>query len=339
MTKRVAILCNGFGEFNLEASYKKAFEKNGLEVTIFEFDKYLSKYIRFGKIGHILNRFLPVEPWVRKAGREVVLDIRKETPDLVIIPGGTTLQLGMLAFLRTYTKAKILYLWQDPIVNLPTNILDFTGLFDGVASFNKQYVETFEKIGFSNVFWLPLAADDSIHLVPGTPVEVIYDLSFIGGWRPEREHTLEAIIKRFPELRVVIWGTDWKQKCASKLVLGRVNTNAIRGSAFAEKINQSLISLNVIDEAGFPAANMRSFEIPVAGGLQLSTVCPELKNIFRDGKEIVFFRNDEELFEKIQYCLDHKEELLSIRKASQEKVLEGQLYVHRAEEIIKRFGL
>lgn len=57
--------------------------------------------------------------------------------------------------------------------------------------------------------------------------------------------------------------------------------------------------------------NLRSFEIPMCGGLQICSYVSELANYFEEDKEIVFYRSDEELVEKTKFYL--KPEIRKIR--------------------------
>lgn len=52
--------------------------------------------------------------------------------------------------------------------------------------------------------------------------------------------------------------------------------------------------------------NLRSFEIPMCGGIQFCKYNKELSNYFEDGKEIVFYRTHEEMIEKGRYFTSDK---------------------------------
>lgn len=52
--------------------------------------------------------------------------------------------------------------------------------------------------------------------------------------------------------------------------------------------------------------NLRSFEIPMAGGLQICSYSNELAQYFEEDKEIIFYKNDYELEEKARFYLDEK---------------------------------
>jgi spore maturation protein CgeB len=57
--------------------------------------------------------------------------------------------------------------------------------------------------------------------------------------------------------------------------------------------------------------NLRSFEIPMSGGLQICSYFEELANYFEEDKEIIFYRSNEEFIEKASFYL--KPENKSIR--------------------------
>lgn len=59
--------------------------------------------------------------------------------------------------------------------------------------------------------------------------------------------------------------------------------------------------------------HLRTFEIPMCGGLQLASYSDELAGYFEDGKEIVLYRSDDEFISKSQFYLDPKNDLL-VRK-------------------------
>lgn len=54
--------------------------------------------------------------------------------------------------------------------------------------------------------------------------------------------------------------------------------------------------------------NLRSFEIPMSGGLALCKYNPELAEYFDDGKEILFYHSDQELIEKASFYSKKVEE-------------------------------
>lgn len=58
--------------------------------------------------------------------------------------------------------------------------------------------------------------------------------------------------------------------------------------------------------------HLRTFEIPMCGGLQITNRCNEIENYFVDGKEIVLYGSNEEMINKMRFYL--KDENESLRK-------------------------
>lgn len=64
--------------------------------------------------------------------------------------------------------------------------------------------------------------------------------------------------------------------------------------------------------------NLRAFEVPMSGGLNICKFNPELANYFEEGKEIIFYHDNEELIDKASYYTKRasSNELLSMKKAA-----------------------
>lgn len=77
--------------------------------------------------------------------------------------------------------------------------------------------------------------------------------------------------------------------------------------------------------------NLRSFEIPMSGGLQICQYTDEMAGYFEDGKEIIFYRTNEELVEKASfYCSPQQEKIRRImREAAREKAAAHHTWFNR----------
>lgn len=106
---------------------------------------------------------------------------------------------------------------------------------------------------------------------------------------------------------------------------GEATSIIYRGS----KINLN-ISLKGI-EGGTP---QRIMDIMGAGGFVLTNYCEETAEIFVEDKEIVMFRNPEELLEKTDYYLSHDKEREQIARAGCEKVLKCYTYEEKVKQLM-----
>ena len=87
--------------------------------------------------------------------------------------------------------------------------------------------------------------------------------------------------------------------------------------------------------------NLRSFEIPMSGGIQICQYSPEIAEYFEEDKEIVFYRMNEELVDKARfYCSSKQEETrLSIRKAAHKRAEEEHTWFKRFSVVFDLLGL
>ncbi len=84
----------------------------------------------------------------------------------------------------------------------------------------------------------------------------------------------------------------------------------------------------------------RDFEIPgTGGGVYLTTFNPDLAQAFHVGREILCYRNRDEMVELIRYHLAHPEESEAIARAGRERALRDHRWLHRYEKILRILGV
>lgn len=87
--------------------------------------------------------------------------------------------------------------------------------------------------------------------------------------------------------------------------------------------------------------NLRNFEIPMSGGVELCRYNPELASYFEDGKEILFYNSNDELIEKAKYytTLASDEELYSIKHAARKRAENEHTWYHRFSKVLETLNL
>lgn len=81
--------------------------------------------------------------------------------------------------------------------------------------------------------------------------------------------------------------------------------------------------------------HLRTFEIPMCGGLQFVSYTNELANYFEDGKEIVFYSSKDEYIDKAKFYLDDRREgvRLKMKKAARYRSEHEHTWQKRFERI------
>jgi glycosyltransferase involved in cell wall biosynthesis len=133
------------------------------------------------------------------------------------------------------------------------------------------------------------------------------------------------------------WDERYQQGPLTKETLrkhrGRFHPPVIALDYF-ELLAKSKISLNNhIDVAAGYAGNIRLFEVTGVGACLMTDWMVNLPEMFEDDVEIVTYRNAHECAEKVNYLLEHPQELAAIAAAGQRRTLRDHTYDNRAEQL------
>lgn len=322
------------GANSLESSYKRAFNDLGHDCLIFDLNKSISKLPFLPKK---LFYHVYFDHFVKVINRAFVIKCKEFQPDLIIQSGVMPLQAGSIATIKCLLpNIKIVWLWPDTPLNLKNDSILAAPLYDLCACYSSVAAGLLSKLGFNNVHWIPLAADPELH-DPGTSeLQYTCDLSFVGAWRPERQAVLEIIFQLFPNLQLQIHGPTWKKQLRYSNLLRFHQSEGLFGKDLAKMFASSRINLNVIDDTNYPAANMRFFEVQVAGGLQLCTTCPEMETEFAPNNRVYFTdASENSLNNQINQMLTLPDPQKRLKAAaSRQYILEHHTYKNRLQKII-----
>lgn len=320
----------------LELSYKRAFEALSCQVQCIDIQQFARSTVRFGRFGRVANQLVQVEPWLRKANRMLVLAILQARPDVVITFGDYRLSTGALAQIKAASSAALVHVWPDTLLNWRNEMTPALPLYDLIATYSKATVPLFQALGARRVQWIPLGCDPTLHApsaeqIESPPAQDI-EVSFVGGWRPERE----AVLKQLGQFDLKVWGPDWGKRSTDRDFIRRTwQGRALYGSDFTQTVARSKINLNIIDPTNFPAANMRFFEIPVAGGLQVCSSCPEMEDILRHGEHLFYYQHPDALPDLLRSLLADDTLRAQVGSAGRQQVLAEHTYTHRARHIVE----
>jgi spore maturation protein CgeB len=333
MSQRI-IIAGETGNHCLEMSYQQALKQAGHEVALFDTQRAVHKYARLGKLGKQLHRFFPVEAWLRKANKEFAEYVKAYNPDIIVLFTGAETLPGTIAYIKSILPVRIAWYWADPLPNLSRYIHQSLPLVDLVASYSRSSLNVFEQMGAQRTLWLPFAGDKEAHYMPAAPrKDYLYDVAFVGSWRPEREAALQTIYEHFPQLRFKISGPYW-DRCQFAPLKKIAGSAPLYGKAFTEVMQNSRLNLNVMDNTNYPSVNMRFFEILTAGGAQLCSAGPEMEDVFKPNEHLLYFSNAVSLVEKVNFALNNPQDIENIKFKGQQLLLSDHLYQHRAAALL-----
>jgi spore maturation protein CgeB len=146
-----------------------------------------------------------------------------------------------------------------------------------------------------------------------------YDVTFIGNAYMGRKKIINKLIS--DGINIKCYGPGWSKIISDK--------------SLPEIISKSKICLNFSKSKGNKKqTKARIFEVTGMGSLCLTEVSNELKNYFKINKEIISFKNYEELISKIKFYLRNKKLREKISKAGQIKCKNNYTYLKIINQIL-----
>jgi hypothetical protein len=182
--------------------------------------------------------------------------------------------------------------------------------FDYIFVAQKDYVERFQQLGFRQVHWLPFACDMEIHGYRSLQKE--WDIGFVGHVHsPERVRRLKLLASRYR------MNDYWKSYPKEQI---------------SEVYSRSKIVFNTSINGDL---NMRVFEALASGSMLLTDrIANGQSDLFKPGLHLVEYSDDRNLFEQIDYYLNHPEEREKIASQGCLLVAQQHTYGHRVETIL-----
>jgi len=191
--------------------------------------------------------------------------------------------------------------------------LEMAKYFDIVFLAQKSHVNLFKEKGIRYAFWLPLACHPELY--PAKELSRDIDISYIGSLSPDegdkRRKLLTKIGETFPNNCI---GKKWPLEMGDIYARSKIVVNSA--------INYDL--------------NMRVFEGMAGGALLITDPADSIQELFEEGKDLIIYRDEGDLIDKIRYYLEHERERKEIAKRGQKKVLQEHTYYHRCKQIVEK---
>ena len=185
-------------------------------------------------------------------------------------------------------------------------------LSDYIVTTGHKAIKLHKKEGIKNIFFASVVNLE--HFKP-LNLEKRYDVVFIGTSGKERIESIKFLRKN--GIKVDIFGKNWHYDEFNSIYHGPLDSDEL-----IKKINQSKINLSIsVGVDTKPQIKGRPFEVSACRSFVLESYFPDYLDFFEKDKEIVMFKNKEEMLEKVKYYLKHEKEREKIAQAAYEKVV------------------
>lgn len=275
----------------------------------------LNKYI--DKINYRLSYKFDFE----KLNRKILNELRKNKFEIVWIDKGTRVFANTLKELKKINpEIKLVHLNpDDPFGKFRTGWKTFIAaipIYDIHFVAREVNIKEYEVLGAKKVFVYDRSYDPDIH----KPIELIGEekkkyyckVGFIGSWAKEREKSIAFLIEN--GIEVAIWGNGWDKGLYWDKIKKFYRGTSLYGFEYAKAINGMEIALHFLRKENRDEQDSRTFEIPACGTFMLAERTRKHIEFFKENEEAVFFDNDEELLNKVNYYLINVDERIRIAK-------------------------
>lgn len=177
--------------------------------------------------------------------------------------------------------------------------------------------------------------------------------AIIPKWSIASAGTISVIRTRlkFHEGREMLRGALLEKIKGAETIIKNDNLNNYPGLTFEEmieKYSEYVLSLSFSSYAktdalkkSIPVVNLRNFEIPMCGGLQICRYSDEMADYFEDGKEAVLYRSDDEKIDKIRYYLNtaKESEIRTMKEAARKRCENEHSWSCRFSKVFQELGI
>jgi spore maturation protein CgeB len=229
--------------------------------------------------------------------------------------------------------------------------------FSWVITTYSKAIEKYHKIGVKNIIRSQWAANTDIYQSTSwADKEKTPEVSFVGTWSRPRERIISFLQKA--GINIATYGSGWsasrinQQKMIEifsnskiNLVLnpapGYFNKNSLGRLFFKRSMDKIVPDFHFLNNfkswihRNIPQIKARHFEIPACGGFAISSLADDIKNYFEPDKEMVFYKNIDDLAEKIKYYLEHNKERQKIAQAGYQRIIKEHTYKKRFNKIFQ----
>lgn len=277
--------------------------------------------------------------WEENMNRRLISAAQNFKADLVFILKGETIHAATLAELKKNSKYIISWWLDDPILYFPTHPQARAQLeyIDILFMFDRAKFQELQQFGAKRVEYLPCAFDPNVYhpkqISPTDIKKYQCDIGMIASYYDKRGELLNAV----HGFNVAVWGMGWKKSPELKqFPPGTLRGKSLTGRQIATAYNVIKICPNAHhSQSILGGLNMRTFEIPGAGGFQITDYIEGMEEHFEIGKEIVVYQFPVHFRELAEYYLKHDDERKAIAKRGYERAIRDHTYEQRLKKIFE----
>ena len=306
------------------------------QVEVFPVEDKFDDYYHSSVFTKIRTR-LGLSGIYRSLAEELLQKVRTLNPEVVLVFKGMSVLPAVLRQLRSEGIFLANYNPDHPFLfssrgSGNKHVTEAIGLYDLHLCYSGQVADRIGKeFGIATAI-LPFGFE-----LPEGDYEAIAEekeelsVCFVGNPDPIRAEVVRAVARAgFP---MVVYGHGWTKKLAGQA--GVDMHDAVYGLDYWRTLRRHRVQLNIFRPHNVGSHNMRTFEVPAAGGIMLAPDREDHRRFFAEGKELFTYSSREDMLSKIEMLLGlSANEAAAVRAAARQRSLTGGYdYRHRAGQL------
>jgi spore maturation protein CgeB len=321
------------------------------------------------KYGHIVQTFW-VDEVILEYGRDRVNQILLEemisSGSDVFFFYGTEYDFDkkILKKMKDTIGTPTIYFCGDDSWSLDSISRHFAPYFKWIVTWCSGAVEKYKKLGCTNVISSQVWVDTDSYRPTSDKKDI--DVSFIGTWNRQRGKTIEKLCKS--NISVFVRGNGWpdgpvlQEEMINLITRSKISLSLNSPSFYLgpRSIARLFVRRAYLGEGGLPIKfdahhlfrnarawfqknilqiKGRTFEIPACRTMTMTKPADNIEEYYVPNKEMIFYKNDGDLIERIRYYLIHDKEREEIARRGYERTIKEHTFEKRILHIFSIIGL
>lgn len=265
-------------------------------------------------------------------------------PELALTLVGFKLPIQMVQWLKKQQVKTVVWFTEDPYFMDRTQVI--SKYYDFVFTIDSAALEFYKNNGHLNAYQFPLATEPNVFRPQQVEAKYRSDICLVGFPYPDRIQFIQYLLQNSAyKIKVVGKWTIPLLRFRSNPKL-MIHEGWFEPSVVAKFYNGAKIVLNTHrpfnlrqnqNKLGIigKSINNRTFDIAACSSFQLIEFKEDLPNHFVEDKEIVSFRSNQELVQKIDFYIKFEEERQLIADHARNRVLKEHTFKHRLEKMLE----
>lgn len=304
MKGKKILLIGSFSKGAIEYQFVRILESLGWEVSTYDLRARFNSRRR-GVLDKIYFR-LAAKPFLMPINQELLISLDSSFYDVILVFKGMELLPTTVDQLKSHTSLLVNYNPDHPIKMYNRGsgndfVRDSIRSYDVYSSYAKRICNDLEKDYQVSTYHLPFGYDDSIKFKSNPTLDYLKDkFIFIGAFDKVREEKLKQIGS--PSLKI-FGGKEWAEKSHSTYIKECFTGSPLYNEDYYAAQGQALGSINFLRQQNLVerSHNMRTFEVPFAGGMLISDRTDEQLEFFEEDREAIYFSSIDELKSKLVF--------------------------------------